>query len=154
MICCYNRYIQLQNSSFLCCRLEVYRNLFKNVDAEVVRSTRYIALIVLIGSLLLQAVFLLIGQWDYTVLLGNLLGAATAIGNFFIMAQTVSKALSQGDKDNASKKTQLSRSLRMLMMALVCIIGHQAPCFNLFAVAIPLVFPSIGAYLSGLLMKK
>ena len=103
---------------------------------------------------LLQAVFLLIGQWDYTVLLGNLLGAATAIGNFFIMAQTVSKALSQGDKDNASKKTQLSRSMRMLTMALVCIIGHLAPCFNLFAVAIPLVFPSIGAYLSGLLMKK
>lgn len=128
--------------------------MFKNVDAEVVRSTRYIALIVLIGSLLLQAVFLLIGQWDYTVLLGNLLGAATAILNFFIMAQTVSKALSQRDKDNANKKTQLSRSMRMLMMALVCVIGAVAPCFNLYAVAIPLVFPSIGAYLSGVLMKK
>ena len=132
----------------------MYELLFRNVDAEVARSTRYIALIVLIGSLLLQAVFLLIGKWDYTVLLGNLLGAATAILNFFIMAQTVAKVLNQGDKDEASKKTQLSRSMRMLMMALVCVIGAVAPCFNLYAVAIPLVFPSIGAYLSGMLMKN
>ena len=128
--------------------------MFNNVDPEVKRSVRYIALVVLIGSLLLQAVFLIIGQWDDTVLLGNLLGAATAILNFFIMAQTISKALSQGDKDNASKKTQLSRTLRMLMMALVCVVGATAPCFNLYAVAIPLVFPSIGAYLSGVLMKN
>lgn len=130
------------------------KNLFRNVDAEVARSTRYIALIVLIGSLLMQAVFLLIGKWDYTVLLGNLLGAGTAILNFFIMAQTVSQALGQGDKDEANKKTQLSRSMRMLMMLVVCVIGHLAPCFNLFAVAIPLVFPSIGAFLSGMLMKN
>lgn len=130
------------------------KNLFRNVDAEVARSTRYIALIVLIGSLLMQAVFLLIGKWDYTVLLGNLLGAGTAILNFFIMAQMVSQALGQGDKDEANKKTQLSRSMRMLMMLVVCVIGHLAPCFNLFAVAIPLVFPSIGAFLSGMLMKN
>ena len=128
--------------------------MFKNVDATVRKSTRYIAVVVLVGSLLMQAVFLIIGKWDITVLLGNLLGAATALVNFFIMAQTVAKALSQGDKDNANKKTQLSRSMRMLMMALVCVVGAVAPCFNLYAVAIPLVFPSIGAYLSGILMKK
>ena len=128
--------------------------MFRNMDAEVAKSTRYIALVVLLCSLLMQAVFLLIGQWDYTVLLGNLLGAATAILNFFIMAQTVAKALAQGDGDNARKKTQFSRTMRMLMMALICVIGAVAPCFNLYAVAIPLVFPSIGAYLSGVLMKN
>ena len=80
--------------------------------------------------------------------------APTAILNFFIMAQTVAKALSQGDKDNASKKTQLSRSMRMLMMLVACVIGHLAPCFSLIAVAIPLVFPSAGAMLSSLLMKN
>ena len=128
--------------------------MFRNLDPQVVKSTRYIALIVLLGSLLMQAVFLLIGQWDYTVLLGNLLGAATAILNFFIMAQTVAKALASGDKDGASKRTQFSRSMRMLMMAVVCVVGHLAPCFNLYAVAIPLVFPSIGALLSQVLMKN
>ena len=128
--------------------------MFKHVDAEVKKSTCYIALIVLIGSLLMQAVFILIGKWDYTVLLGNLLGAAVAIINFFIMAKTVSEALSQDDKDKASKKTQFSRSMRMLMMLVACVIGHLAPCFSLIAVAIPLVFPSAGAMLSSLLMKN
>ena len=128
--------------------------LFKNVDATVRKSTRYIAVVVLVGSLLMQAVFLIIGKWDITVLLGNLLGAATAIANFFIMALTVQKALDAGDRDNASKRTQLSRSMRMLMMLVVCVIGHLAPCFNLFAVAIPLAFPSIGAMLSSVLMKN
>ena len=132
----------------------MYGSLFKNVDAEVKKSTSYIALIVLIGSLLMQAVFILIGKWDYTVLLGNLLGAAVAIINFFIMAQTVSAALSQDDKDKANKKTQLSRSMRMLMMLVACVIGHLAPCFSLIAVAIPLVFPSAGAMLSSLLLKN
>ena len=126
--------------------------MFKNVDPEVKRSTRYIALVVLVGSLLLQAVFLLIGKWDIMVLLGNLLGAATAILNFFIMAQTVAKALASGDKENASKKTQLSRSMRMLLMALVLVVGHLLG-LNIFAVAIPLVFPSAGALLSRLLLK-
>lgn len=133
-------------------RQEVRFVLFKNVDAEVKRSTRYIALVVLIGSLLMQAVFLLIGKWDVTVLWGNLLGAATAVFNFFIMAQTVSKALASGDKENAGKKTQLSRSMRMLMMALVLVIGHLLK-WNLFAVAIPLVLPSAGALLSRFLLK-
>ena len=136
------------------CRQEVLRQLFRNVDATVMRSTRYIAFVVLIGSLLMQAVFLIIRQWDITVLLGNLLGAATAIFNFFLMALTVQKALASGDKDYANKRTQLSRSMRMLLMLVVCVIGHLAPCFNLFAVAIPLAFPSAGAMLSSVLMKE
>lgn len=127
--------------------------MFKNVDPEVKRSTRYIALVVLVGSLLLQAVFLLIGKWDITVLLGNLLGGATAVANFFIMAQTVAKALASGDPENAGRKTQLSRSMRMLLMALVLVAGHLLG-LNLIAVAVPLVFPSVGALLSRLLLKE
>ena len=48
----------------------------KKVDAVVMKETRYIAIAVLLCSMLMQAVFLIIGKWDYTVLLGNLLGAA------------------------------------------------------------------------------
>ncbi|MGN0795227.1 MAG: ATP synthase subunit I [Aristaeellaceae bacterium] len=125
----------------------------KKVDATVMRSTRYIALVVLVGSLLMQAVFLVLGRWDVTVLLGNLLGAATAILNFFLMAQMVAKALDAGDADNARKRTQLSRTLRMLMMLASCALGYVAPCFHPIAVVIPLLFPSIGAKLSGALLK-
>lgn len=54
----------------------------KKVDKTVLRETGYIALFVILLSVLMQAVFLIIGKWDYTVLLGNLLSAA-AVGNFF-----------------------------------------------------------------------
>ena len=37
------------------------------------------------------AVFLIIRQFDYTVLLGAILGFAAAVGNFFLMAFTVQK---------------------------------------------------------------
>ena len=127
--------------------------MFRNVDATVMKSTRYITVVVLIGSLLMQAVFLIIGQWDYTVVLGNLLGAVTAVANFFFMALTVQRSLEMVP-DDASKRVRTSHSLRMLMQLVICVIGGAVPCFNIFAVLIPLVFPSIGAKLSGVLMKK
>ena len=127
--------------------------MFKNVDEAVKRETGFIALVVLIGSLLMQAVFLVIGKWDTTVLLGNLLGAAAAIGNFFLMGLTVQKALSMEPKD-ASTRMKSSQSLRMLMLLLICVIGGVTPCFNLFAVVIPLAFPGIGAKLRGFMLKK
>lgn len=46
------------------------------IDATVRRETIYIAVWVGILSLLMEAVFLIIGKWDYTVLLGNLLSGA------------------------------------------------------------------------------
>lgn len=126
--------------------------MFRNLDAEVVKTTRYITLVVLIGSLLMQAVFLIIGKWDYTVVLGNLLGAAAAIGNFFFMALAVAKALGQ-DKEDASKRVKASHGLRMVCLFIVCAIGAAAPCFNLIAVAAPLAMPSIGAKIYGLMVK-
>ena len=127
--------------------------MFKDVDETVKRETRYIALVVLIGSLLMQAVFLVINRWDYTVLLGNLLGAAAAVGNFFLMGLTVQKALGMEAKD-ASARMRSSQSLRMLMLVVICAIGAAAPCFNLYAVVIPLLFPSVGAKLRPLTEKK
>ena len=43
--------------------------MLKKVDPVVMKETRYIAITVLILSALMQAVFLIIGQWNYTVLL-------------------------------------------------------------------------------------
>ena len=48
----------------------------KRIDQTVLTETGYIAVWEVIFSVLMQAVFLIAGIWDYTVLLGNLLGAA------------------------------------------------------------------------------
>ena len=55
------------------------------IDKTVIKETKYIASFVIIFSVLMQAVFLIIGKWDYTVLIGNLWGIIIAVGNFFVM---------------------------------------------------------------------
>lgn len=126
--------------------------MFKNIDPTVKKETHYIALAVFILSVLMQAVFLIIGQWNYTVLLGNLYGAALAVGNFFLMGLTVQKCLTL-EPDEAKKKMKLSQQGRLLMLLVLCMIGAALPCFHTVALLIPQFFPRIGVTVRGLTLK-
>ena len=74
-----------------------------NLDPAVRKETGYIAIWVFLLSLLMEAVFLLLHRWSISVLGGNLAGALVAIGNFFLLGWTVSKAVEQGKPDEAAK---------------------------------------------------
>lgn len=124
--------------------------ILKNVDATVKRETLYIAAAVGVMSMLMQAIFLIVRHWDYTVLLGNVLSAAAAVGNFFLMGITVQKALNKDEKQ-ASASMKLSQQLRLLMMLIVAALGAALECFNIIAVIIPLFFPRIAIALRPLL---
>lgn len=126
--------------------------MFKKVDPTVKAETRFIALVVLILLVLMEAVFLVIGKWDYTVLLGGLYGAAIAVGNFFLMGLTVQKCLTL-EPDEAKKRMKLSQQGRMLMLLVLCVIGGVLPFFNIIAVLVPQFFPRIGVTIRGLTMK-
>ena len=126
--------------------------MFKKVDPVVLKETRYIALAVLILSVLMQSVFLILGAWDVTVLLGNLYGAAIAVGNFFLMGLTVQKCLTM-EPDDAKKRMKLSQQGRMLMLLVFCMIGAALPCFHTIAVLVPQFFPRIGVTVRGLTLK-
>ena len=123
------------------------------VDSTVKKETLYIALFTFIFSLMLQSVYLIIGRWDYTVLLGNLLGGAAATANFFIMGLTVQKALDKEEKD-AKSLMKLSQSLRLFMLFAVALIGYLVPVFNMVAVVVPFLFPRIAVTLRALFIKK
>jgi len=127
--------------------------LFRQVEPAVKKETKYIAAVVLVLSVVMQAVYLVIGQWDYRVLLGNLLGAALAAGNFFLMGLTIQKALGKSEKD-ASQQMKLSQRLRLLMMVVVVVIGAALPCFDLIAVLLPLLFPRIGVSIRGIMLNR
>lgn len=127
--------------------------MFRQVEPAVKKETSYIAAVVLILSAVMQTVYLVIGQWNYRVLLGNLLGAALAVGNFFLMGLTIQKALGKSEKD-ASQLMKLSQRLRLLMMVVVVVIGAALPCFDLIAVLLPLLFPRIGVGIRGIMMNK
>ena len=112
------------------------------IDKTVLRETRYIAFWVIIFSVVMEAVFLIINQWDYTVILGNLLSAIAVILNFLLMGITVQKAVVKDEKD-AKSTMKVSQSLRILGLFVVAVVGAALPCFNTFAVLIPLLFPRI-----------
>lgn len=125
----------------------------KKVDSTVLKETGYILAVTLIFSTLMQSVFLIIGKWDYTILLGNILGLCGGVGNFFFMGLTVQSALDKSE-DDAKKLMKVSQSLRLLFLFVVALIGHLVPVFNLLAVVIPLIFPRIAIAIRPVFMKK
>lgn len=125
----------------------------KKVDATVSKETAYISLFTIVLSVLMQSVFLIVGKWDYTVLLGNILGAAAAIGNFFVMGLTVQAALGKEQKD-AKNMMKLSQTLRMLALFVVAAVGYLVPVFSTVAVIIPYIFPRIAVALRAVILKK
>ena len=126
---------------------------FAGMDPTIRRDIKYIAMVVGILTVLMEAVFLIIGKWDITVLFGGLLGAATAMLNFVLMALGVQKALEKEAKD-AKGAMKVSHSIRMMLMVVICAIAAMLPgVFNLVATVIPLLFPSVGARLHGKLVK-
>lgn len=126
----------------------------KKVDSTVLRETGFIALSTLILSVLMEAIFLIIGRWDYTVLLGNLLGYAAAVANFFLMGVTVQKAVQYDEDKQAASLMKLSQSLRMLMLFVTAALGVLLPCFNVVTSLVPLFFPRLAINFRPLLDKK
>ena len=125
----------------------------KKIDKIVLRETKYIALWTVIFSVIMQAMFLIIGKWDVTVLLGNLLGGVAVILNFFLMGITVQKAVSKEEKE-AKSLMRTSQTARLFMMFLFVVIGVTAPIFNTWSSIIPLVFPRIAMALKPIADKR
>jgi hypothetical protein len=128
-------------------------NTMKKLDPVVIKETIYIAAVSLVFSVIMQAVFLVIGKWDYTVLLGNILGYAAIVINFLVMGFGVQKAVDKEEKD-AKALMKFSQSFRLIFMLIVAIIGKVVPVFNLITVVIPFLFPRIAVMLRPLFNKK
>ena len=123
------------------------------VDKTVKKETLYIAAWCAVFSVFMQAVFLIIGKWHIFVVFGNLLGAFTAVLNFFLMGLSVQKAITK-EPDDAKKLIKLSHSLRNLFVIVMAVIGLTLPCFNSWAVIIPLFFPRVSILIRGFFIKQ
>ncbi len=125
----------------------------KKVDPVILKETKYLAVWVGVLSLLMQAVFLILRRWDYTVLLGNLLGGVAALGNFFLMGLSVQKALGKDEK-GAKSAMKVSQAYRTLLVLVLAILGVVLPWFNTVAVILPIFFPRIGIAFRPLFDKR
>lgn len=125
----------------------------ERIDKIVLRETRYIALWTVIFSVIMQAVFLIIGKWDVTVILGNILGDVAVVLNFFLMGLTVQKAVEKEEKE-AKSLIRTSQTARLFMMFLFVVIGVTAPIFNTWSSIIPLIFPRIAVAIKPIADKR
>ena len=116
------------------------------MDPAVKKETGYIVLWVVLLSLIMEAVFLIIGKWDLSVLFGNLGGAAGAAGSFFLLAVTVSRAVASGTPEQASQRVKASAGLRLIGSGAVVALLIGVAGTNVFATLIPLLFPRIGLF--------
>ena len=85
-------------------------------------------------------------RFDYTVVLGSLVGALVAIGNFAGICFVVQKIIDEPDEKRRKAKLQLSHNSRMLLQAIWVVVAIAAPCFQAFASILPLFFPRITIY--------
>ena len=124
------------------------------LDPAVKKETGYVAAWVFLLSLVLEAVFLIIGRWELPVLFGNLGGAVLAVGNFFLLAFVVSKAVEKGKPQEAATRVKATAALRLIGMgglaALLIGVFHT----NVYATVIPLLFPRIGLLFRPMIDRK
>lgn len=123
------------------------------IDSVVIKETKYISFVTLILSVLMQAVFLVLKRWNYTVFLGNLLSSGISVFNFFLLALFVQKAVSKEEKE-AKNVLKLSQTYRMLMLIVVIGTGVLLPWFDNIALIIPLFFTRVAIGLSPILRKS
>ncbi len=114
------------------------------LQKAVVKETLRIAVGTLILAAIMNVVFLIIGAWEVSVLLGSLLGSLVSVGNFLLLGITIQQITSSdGDEKRNRLKLQFSYSVRMFALIVIIIVAIQFDIFNWIAVAIPLLFPRI-----------
>ena len=119
----------------------VVRNI--KIEPAVKLESKRIAIGVLAMSVIMEIVFVVLGRFDYTVLLGNLLGGGWAILNFFLMALAVQKSGKKDLPQEAKLVLQNSYTRRLLLSVAILLIGIKVEYFNWISVVIPLIFPRI-----------
>ena len=128
------------------------------MDPAVKKETGYIAVWVVLLSLVMEAVFLITGYWNVSVLLGNLGGAAIAIGNFFLMALIATRAVSHGvdsgKPEEAAKRVKATTAPRLLGCLGLCVLLIAVFKTNVYATLIPLLFPRIGIAFRPMIDRK
>ncbi len=119
------------------------------IQKAVIQETLHIALGVVIADVIMCAIFALAGHFDYTVVLGALLGTAFAVSNFFLLGLTVQKAVEKGE--DVKRFMHASYAGRMLLYVACIVLGVLIDCFHPLAAIIPLFMPQIVIFVMRLL---
>lgn len=90
-----------------------------------------------------NVVFLLLGKWDFTVLIGSLWGLLMTSLYFYLICVSVPRALNNEDPNVARKHIQATYIERMLVVILGVVIAFKVSFIHSWAAVIPLLFTRI-----------
>ena len=134
--------------------------LLENMQPAIKQETKKVAIYTAVGVAIMWIVFAVLHFtmpdkviFDYTVILAGVGGGAVAVLNFLWMGVMVQKAVSVSSQDDVKTLVKGSYSQRMLLQMLWVIIAIAAPCFHYVAGILPLLFPSTGIKIMGILKK-
>ena len=119
-----------------------WRDINLKLQPATLKEVKRISTGVLLGSGIMVLVWSLVSGFDWSVLLGALLGSAAAIGNFLYLGISVQKAAA-ADETKAKLIMRSSYTTRMLLSVVVMILGFAVPIFQWMAVVIPLFLPRL-----------
>ncbi len=109
----------------------------------VLKETAVVAVGQIICVAVMYGVFALLGRFDSTVLLGGVVGALLAVGNFFFMAVSTSlaadKAVAQ-DVAGGQKLVRTSYILRLAVIFAILFVFVKSGLCQVLAAVLPLVF--------------
>ena len=84
-----------------------------------------------------------VGTFDYRIFTGVIGGSIVAILNFSLMCMTIQRAVSIGEQKAMKSFIQGSYNGRLLLQAGWIVAAYLMPWVNIFAAAIPLLFPNL-----------
>ena len=110
----------------------------------ILRQTALLALGELICTAAMVGIFALLGYFDYTVILGGIVGLVLAVGNFFFMAigsdTAADKAADEQDVKTGQKLIKASYGLRMVVIGVLMFVLAKTGHCNVLAMVCPLLF--------------
>lgn len=118
------------------------------LQAASLREVKRIACGTVAGCVVLTAaMFVLsrmgIGTFDYRVITGVIGGCLVAVLNFTLMCITIQHAVNIGEQKRMKAFIQGSYNGRLLLQAGWIVAAYLMPWTNVFAAAIPLLFPNL-----------
>lgn len=118
------------------------------LQSASVHEVKRIACGTAVGGVLLVAVMFAlsligVGTFDYSVITGALGGCAVAVINFAMMCMTIQRAVSIGEQKAMKAFIQGSYNGRLLLQAGWIVAAYLMPWVNIWAAAVPLLFPSL-----------
>lgn len=131
------------------------------VQPAVKKETGRVFLVTAIGVVIMWIAFFVLHiifpddvYFGYKVFTAGVLGMAVAVLNFFLMGLTVQKVASEEDEKKARSLMKYSYTRRMLLQIACIVVCLTVPWLYWVAGILPLLFPSLGIKLKGVVNQK